>query len=136
MRQTDIVPILGFFSIIAIGGCDGVGGDAVLTGSPSGIVGGTETNFETWKGVVALVSDEGLCSGALIAPRVVLTAGHCVKLAGSGWGEPSYDYTADPSGLTVGCINTIGSFLVGESIKITVHKNRSIPFCANFCIAP
>lgn len=50
-----------------------------------GIVGGTETGYESWKGVVALYSDSaGLCTGSLIHPRIVLTAGHCVHLPSRG----------------------------------------------------
>ncbi|MCP3886362.1 MAG: trypsin-like serine protease, partial [Propionibacteriaceae bacterium] len=55
---------------------------------PSGIVGGSETGSNDWPGVVALRmggSWGGLCSGTLIHPSVVLTAGHCVNSDGTNW---------------------------------------------------
>jgi len=58
-------------------------------GAPDGIINGTPTNYESWQGVVGVVwiDDEWgavACSGSLIAPDVVLTAGHCVWNASSG----------------------------------------------------
>lgn len=48
-------------------------------GEPDPILGGQPTLFGRWQGVVALLGDGGeFCSGALIHPRVVMTAGHCV----------------------------------------------------------
>jgi len=45
----------------------------------SKILGGQPTLFGRWQGVVALLGDGGeFCSGALVHPRVVVTAGHCV----------------------------------------------------------
>ncbi|MCP4599766.1 MAG: trypsin-like serine protease, partial [Proteobacteria bacterium] len=44
-----------------------------------GIVDGEETNYEKWKGAVGLFAPPGsVCTGTLIAPDVVLSAGHCV----------------------------------------------------------
>jgi len=70
-------------------GCDS-GGRTVSVdrpaGGPSGlgIVGGTATNYESWQGVIAVFTDSALCSGTLIDPEVVLTAGHCVYLPDEG----------------------------------------------------
>jgi len=76
---------------------------AVVEGAdPAGIVDGIETDYEIWKGVVALVTEGGgLCSGTLIHPQVVLTAGHCVKLVAQWPWEQDYDYTVDPSPLSI-----------------------------------
>jgi len=43
------------------------------------IVGGTPTTSSTWPGVVALfdLNDEFACTGTLVAPDLVLSAGHC-----------------------------------------------------------
>ena len=57
------------------------GGDesCASTPEPNGILGGEETLFGRWQGVVALLGEGGeFCSGALVHPRVVVTAGHCV----------------------------------------------------------
>jgi len=51
----------------------------VAGGGAESIIGGDETLFGRWQGVVALLGDGGeFCSGALVHPRVVVTAGHCV----------------------------------------------------------
>jgi hypothetical protein len=84
------------------GGCDGDFGPAVADLAPlphqptgQGIIGGTETGWNSWRGVVGLWG-LGLCSGTLIDPEVVLTAGHCVYLP-----EYDIDYTAHPEQLTI-----------------------------------
>ena len=42
-----------------------------------GIIGGTETGYNSWKGAVGIDIGGGHCTGTLIAPDIVLTAGHC-----------------------------------------------------------
>lgn len=68
-------------------GCDGVLGKGVLGGdgrTPGRIVGGAETGWKSWQGVVAVVSDATMCTGTLIDPEVVITAGHCVLYPSQG----------------------------------------------------
>jgi hypothetical protein len=110
----------------SMSGCDGRKSSAP-GGNHAGIVDGSATDFEIWKGVVAVVTDQGLCSGSLIQPRVVLTAGHCVKLYGGDIGEDTYDYTEDASSITVRGGADVGDgdggFLVGEAESAVVNPD-------------
>ena len=45
---------------------------------PAEIVGGTLAPANKWPDAVAVLGNQGSCTGTLIAPDVVLTAGHCV----------------------------------------------------------
>jgi secreted trypsin-like serine protease len=50
----------------------------VHAGAP--IIGGTNVPPGKWPDTVAVVGAQGMCSGTLIAPDVVLTAGHCTDV--------------------------------------------------------
>lgn len=51
---------------------------AGAAGPEAPVVGGTTVTKGHWPEVAGVVLNGGLCSGTLIAPDVVLTAGHCV----------------------------------------------------------
>jgi secreted trypsin-like serine protease len=70
---------------------------------PSGVVNGEETNYEEWQGAVGLFGLGSLCTGTLISPDVVLSAGHCVYQPGQ------FDYVKDPDYLQI-----VGGAIVGE----------------------
>ena len=44
------------------------------------VVGGTQAPDGAWPDAVAVMGNHGTCSGTLVAPDVVLTAGHCVDI--------------------------------------------------------
>src|SRR5690349_19677345 len=43
------------------------------------VVGGTVVKPGVWPDAVAVLARDALCTGTLIAPDVVLTAGHCIE---------------------------------------------------------
>lgn len=45
----------------------------------SSIVGGSSVPRGRWPDAVAVLGEEGTCTGTLVAPDVVLTAGHCIE---------------------------------------------------------
>jgi len=53
---------------------------SVAAADPAPIVGGTKVPSGKWPDVVAVIAADGTCTGTLIAPDVVLTAGHCAEL--------------------------------------------------------
>ncbi|MDD5306982.1 MAG: trypsin-like serine protease [Deltaproteobacteria bacterium] len=83
-----------------------------------GIVGGEATGYTQWKGVVALsLGQGGLCSGTLIDPEVVLSAGHCVYLPSENIDEisnPAQVRILGGADLMAGPINVAG---VTEIVK-------------------
>ncbi|MCP4679713.1 MAG: trypsin-like serine protease [Deltaproteobacteria bacterium] len=87
-----------------------------------GIVGGHETNYEEWKGVIGLWTGLGLCTGSLLAPDVVLSAGHCVFY--KSWNQlENTDFVNNPQDLQI-----LGGAVIGEeqyswAEKVVKHPN-------------
>ena len=53
---------------------------AVAAAEPAPVVGGSSVPYGTWPDVVAVLGRDAACTGTLIAPDVVLTAGHCIEM--------------------------------------------------------
>src|SRR5262245_47015311 len=51
---------------------------SVAAAAEAPVVGGETVPRGKWPDVVAVVLEDGMCTGTLVAPDVVLTAGHCV----------------------------------------------------------
>ncbi|MEJ7600468.1 MAG: trypsin-like serine protease [Kofleriaceae bacterium] len=73
-------------SILFLSSSARAGGDAP-------IVGGTPVPVGGWRDVVAVLAPNAVCSGTLIAPDVVLTAGHCIAAGPVEVLVDSVDYT-------------------------------------------
>lgn len=57
-----------------------LGGLVALAATAAPVVGGTPVTPGEWPDAVAVLGSRGMCSGTLIAPDVVLTAGHCAEI--------------------------------------------------------
>ena len=53
---------------------------AIADPAPPPVIGGKTAAMGAWPDVVAVIGAVGVCTGTLIAPDVVLTAGHCVDI--------------------------------------------------------
>jgi V8-like Glu-specific endopeptidase len=93
---------VGLALALALTGCLGES-DQSRSSAPDvqPIIGGEETNYESWQGVIGLFFPLGNgqrkdCTGTLIDPAVVLTAGHCVYFP-----EAGVDAVSDPNNLAI-----------------------------------
>ncbi len=74
--------------------------DPDLSATRSAIVGGDEADAGQWPDTVAVLGAKGTCTGTLIAPDVVLTAGHCAGIEPAQVIANTVDY-AQPGGIRV-----------------------------------
>jgi MYXO-CTERM domain-containing protein len=59
----------------------------------SQIVGGSPVPEGKWRDVVAVIGESATCTGTLIAPDIVLTAGHCIDIEPYEVRTDTIDYT-------------------------------------------
>ncbi|MCX5748525.1 MAG: trypsin-like serine protease [Proteobacteria bacterium] len=78
---------------------------AATWAGPTPIVGGTTTKAGDWPDVVAVLAADGACSGTLIAPDLVLTAGHCAALSPHVVVVDTLDY-GKPGGETIDVVRS------------------------------
>ncbi|HEU0031745.1 MAG TPA: trypsin-like serine protease [Kofleriaceae bacterium] len=68
--------------------------DTVLEPDNAPVIGGTAVPTGKWPDAVAVLGPQGSCTGTLIAPDVVLTAGHCAEVAPTRVVADTTDYNA------------------------------------------
>jgi uncharacterized protein (TIGR03382 family) len=79
MRLSAVALGVLMLSGTALAETNGVVTDTTIPGQDTvEIVGGTLAPAGKWPDTVAVIGPQGACTGTLIAPDVVLTAGHCV----------------------------------------------------------
>ena len=61
----------------------------------SAVVGGTTARSGEWPDAVAVLGSSGTCTGTLIAPDLVLTAGHCANITPQQVIANTVDYSKD-----------------------------------------
>jgi len=130
-RMTALTAISGI-ALLATSqiGCDGIEDrEARLADDQpfQGIVGGQETGYDYFMGVVALYYSMGaaggsICTGTVIDPNVVLSAGHCVYYPSEG-----IDAIENPQMLTImggSNLNSLATRIIYSSVdEVIVHPD-------------
>jgi secreted trypsin-like serine protease len=91
----------------AIAGADPGGSSGVVVpqgGEHSAVVGGTSVPLGKWPDAVAVLGINGSCSGTLVAPDVVVTAGHCSEIRPAQVIANTVDFTS--GGQKIGVAST------------------------------
>ncbi|NVB83502.1 MAG: trypsin-like serine protease [Kofleriaceae bacterium] len=93
--------------LLAATGCvEQSDGSLALGETDQYIVGGSDVAAGDWPDAVVVLGNKGSCSGTLIAPDVVLTAGHCSKIEPTQIIANTIDY-AHAGGVRVNVAKTI-----------------------------
>jgi hypothetical protein len=151
MRTTRNAALSIFPLALALAGCSAAPVAPELEGavgsSPDAIIGGTRATAYPEATLVDM--DNGSCSGAVIAPRVVLTAGHCIAgvrswtvrtpFAGNQQARALeakvYDWTYDPSGFVNPNQHDIGLLYLDRPITLPSYPKLQRSKVANGSLA-
>ncbi len=109
--------------IVASWGCEAEDGEDGTGNRPSTIIDGKETKYESWQGVLMVSNLFWSCSGILIHPKVVLTAGHCVTMYNETLGF-NYDFSITPRAIRISG-GDMGQTVYSRGSKISVHPSWS-----------
>lgn len=100
-----------------------------------GIVNGDPTGYTQWKGMLAVRSSGGLCSGVAISPEIVLSAEHCCRAATTsyeilGGADINNGAGIDYGGVRQLAIHTANGRPVGDLCMLHLEKSlpSSVPF--------
>jgi hypothetical protein len=85
------------------------------------IIDGEETNYESFQAVVMVSSFSWMCTGTLIHPQVVLTAGHCVKIYSEEL-EINFDFLNVPERIQIRG-GSMGQIVYSRAAEIRVHPS-------------
>ena len=96
-----------------------VGPSAAAIARPD-VVGGARVPAGRWPDAVAVIGDSGTCTGTLIAPDVVLTAGHCAELAPTEIVAATTDYGMGGTRLAVKSVTAYPSWRTSFDLAVLV----------------
>ncbi len=84
------------------------------------VVGGAPVPSGRWPDAVAVIGDSGTCTGTLIAPDIVLTAGHCAELAPSEIIAATTDYGTGGTSIAVRSVTAYPSWRTSYDLAVLV----------------
>ncbi|MCP4679712.1 MAG: trypsin-like serine protease [Deltaproteobacteria bacterium] len=122
MKNNLLIVGLVMMFITGLNGCEPDMGEAIPLDGPGhqGIIGGHETNYDEWQGVVGLWGMVGMgaaiCTGTLLAPNIILSAGHCVY-----YPSDNINFIQNPGNLQIMGGPKIGGVDYGFPEKIVKH---------------
>jgi secreted trypsin-like serine protease len=96
---------------------DASNSETAPTDSPT-VVGGNQVPAGRWPDAVAVIGDTGTCTGTLIAPDVVLTAGHCAEISPSEIVANTPDYGQGGTSIAVASVTAYPSWQTSFDLAV------------------
>jgi secreted trypsin-like serine protease len=120
---------------------------AAAKGAQASIVGGSPASIEEYPWVAFIQAETGggegfECSGSVVAPRVVLTAGHCVEDIETGQLTPAGDYAVATGVSSLAAVGPGGALRVSAAVvsptfrPSTAHNDAGLLILATPTSAP